>query len=74
MLIFKGEQRKLLTEGSGSTPATPELDSAMGVWSWIDPSKEVFDETAYRQLKELVDERYHLEARKIGVSLISSLE
>ena len=56
LLISKGERSKLLADGSGLTPATLEPDSAMGVGSWIDPSKEDSDEIAYRQLKELVDE------------------
>ena len=45
-------------EGFGSTPATPELDSTMGVGSRIILSKEPGDESedVYRQLKELVDE------------------
>ena len=56
LLSSKGEWSKLLTEGSGSAPATLELDSTMGVGSRIDLSKEDSDETAYRQLKELLDE------------------
>ena len=40
VFLSKGEQRKLLAEGSGSSPATPELDSAMGVGSRIDLSKK----------------------------------
>ena len=45
-------------EGFGSTLATPELDSAMGVGSQIILSKEPEDESedVYRQVKELVDE------------------
>ena len=54
--LSQDERRELLTEGSGSTLATPELDSAMGIGSWIDPSTEDSGEVAYRQLKELVDE------------------
>ena len=38
VFISQSEQRELLAEGSGSTLATPELDSAMGVGSRIDPS------------------------------------
>ena len=56
MFLSQDEGRELLTEGSGWTPATPELDSAMGVGSQIDPSTEDSSEVAYRQLKELVDE------------------
>ena len=56
LLISKGERSKLLAEGSGSILATPELDSAMGAGSQIDPSKDDSNETAYRQLKELIDE------------------
>ena len=57
VFISQSERSKLLAEVSGSTPATPEPDSAMGVGSRIDPSKEDSDEIAYRQLKELVDEQ-----------------
>ena len=56
VFISQSERRELLAEGSGSTPATPELGSAMGVGSRIHPSKEDSNEVAYRQLKELVDE------------------
>ena len=56
VFLSKGERSKLLAEGSGSAPATPELDSAMGVGSRIDLSKEDSNEIAYRQLKELIDE------------------
>ena len=56
VFISQSERSKLLAQGSGSTPATLELDSALGVGSRIDPSKEDSDEIAYRQLKELVDE------------------
>ena len=56
VFISESERRELLAEGSGSTLATSKLDSAMGVGSRIDPSKEDSDEVAYRQLKELVDE------------------
>ena len=52
------ELKDISVEGSGLTLATPELDSAMGVGSQIDPSKEVEDEAddVYRQLKEMLDE------------------
>ena len=56
LIASKSEQSKLLTEGSGLAPATLELDSTMGVGSWIDLPREGSDEVAYRQLKELVDE------------------
>ena len=56
VFLSKGERSKLLAEGSGSAPATLELDSTMGVGSWIDLSKEDSDEIANRQLKELIDE------------------
>ena len=56
VFLAQSEQRDLLAEGSGLTPATLELDSAMGVGSQIDPSTEDSAEVAYRQLKELVDE------------------
>ena len=49
---------ELLAEGSGLTPATPELDSAMGVRSWIIPSKETMDSerrVVYRSDSEQVN-------------------
>ena len=47
---------KWTTEGSGSSPATLELDSTMGVGSRIDLPREGSVETAYRRLKEVIDE------------------
>ena len=40
VFLSKSERSKLLAEGSGLAPATPELDSTMGVGSLIDLSKE----------------------------------
>ena len=56
MFNSERERSDLLVEGSGLTLGTLELDSAMGVGSRIDPSKEAEDEVEYKQLKELVDE------------------
>ena len=56
LVASKSEQSKLLTEGSGSAPATLELDSTMGVGSRIDLPREGSVETAYRRLKEVIDE------------------
>ena len=58
VFISQSERSKLLAEVSGSTPATPEPDSAMGVGRPTILSKEIEDESekVYKQLKELVDE------------------
>ena len=56
LIASKSEQSKLLTEGSGSAPATLELDSTMGVGSRIDLPREGSVEIAYRKLKEVIDE------------------
>ena len=50
------DRSKLPSDGSGSTPASLELDSTTGVGSRIDLSRKDSDEKAYRLLKELVDE------------------
>ena len=50
------DRSKLPSDGSGSTPASLELDSTTGVGSRLDLSREDSDEKAYRLLKELVDE------------------
>ena len=47
---------KRTTEGSGSSSATLEQDSTMGVRSRIDLPREGSVETAYRRLKEVIDE------------------
>ena len=44
MCASDSEQFEAGGEGFGSAPATPELDSAMGVGSRIIPSKEANDE------------------------------
>ena len=64
MISSKSEYRNLLSEGSGSAPATLELDSTVGVGSRIDLTGEGSDEVAYRQLKELVDEPSSSDTRK----------
>ena len=64
LISSKGEQSQLLTEGSGSAPATLELDSTLGVGSWIDLSREGSDEVACRQLKELLDEPSSSDSKK----------
>ena len=65
------DRSKLPSDGSGSTPASLELDSTTGVGSRLDLSREDSDEKAYRLLKELVDEpepsRSRMEPKK-GVS------
>ena len=42
-VVFHSEDEtsKISAEGSGPSPATPELDSAMGVGRKIDLSKEI---------------------------------
>ena len=47
---------KRTTEGSSSSQATLEQDSTMGVRSRIDLPREGSVETAYRRLKEVIDE------------------
>ena len=64
MISSKSEHRNLLSEGSGSAPASLELDFTMGVGSQIDLTGEGSDEVAYRQLKELVDEPSSSDTRK----------
>ena len=56
--VSDSDQIEADREGFGSAPATPQLDSAMGVGSLIIPSKKTEDESedVYRQLKKLVDE------------------
>ena len=56
LIASRSEQSNLLTRGSGSAPATLELDSTMGVGSQIDLPREGSVEVAYRQLKEVLDE------------------
>ena len=43
--VSDSEQDEADRERFGSTPATPELDSAMGAGSWIIPSKETEDKS-----------------------------
>ena len=57
-VVFHSEDEtsKISAEGSGPSPATLELDSTMGVGSRIDLPREGSVETAYRRLKEVIDE------------------
>ena len=56
MFHSEDETSKISAEGSGPSPATLELDSTMGVGSRIDLPREGSVETAYRRLKEVIDE------------------